>query len=1155
MEPPPRNPARTTPSSPRNTRPGGALTKQPSMVREDPEAEASAETSLVSPARSMPPPTPLKPRADNGDRLIETSAGPAIPYNTPGTSSRRSASLEVPSPHAHFVLNTPTGPRHVPPPRSVSPVKSALKHSPASSIRTNSPNAAHDQILHRSDASDTTSVTSQDGIKPGKRKKSVRVSFDESTAPQSQASPAPNDNSGIRRSLSPTTDDMDDIMKPRPALPSFGSVRKTSARTNLEPAEKVTETLPSVSSSVSTLPDRHQSSTDDAVGQFLIDYHAKKSGAATSSKDPLPPQVTSVEGSAYHSDTSEEDEAESFVPSVSLPETSRSDQQTGYEPRTTGAVNEHGNHVPPHVPDINVLPATPGLDEQQTALLAAEAETASNQQKRYTIPGSWDEQAETRARASASTTATIATSLPATSTGPTSDFSTDAVSSTASVPKPASPSTSVQAPLSPSHDLYGQMDTIDESDSDDSAAFSDAAEDPSEFDDVGGFASLDAIVESPMTVPRARKISSTVDSPSAREVADRATAPGDWTEATAYWSSLSRKHKEQLEHQAAVDITDPAEVVAEPKPKPKKKKAKAPALTQEVVPQPAPAAAAPRKSALKQSTLKQSTPSPGDTKPPAMKKSMRSPQSAAPSDGQAHMRGSMRAGGTMRSSMRAGASPARPMSAYEEPKGALQKKTVRPASAGNLTAGLPSSAVKKAQRPTSSALRKELSNDSDSESSFKKKRRPSTSTVDTMGQYTMKRSMRAASVDERRPTSPSVASPSSRWSIRSASPPASRANFQRSLRSGSVDASPTMRGANSKTRARDSKSPSRFSISSFSRSSKPVPMPAAKPSSGFRSRFNDSDDEDEAQPARGGYRSRFVDSDEEDEPPLAPRQAPAPLTPVRGIPRRKGQNDDDSSDLSDSDVEGRRAVTNGRDGLRGKSTPMVPSQSDIDKAMEIARRNVAAMTGDDVEMPVDDKSRTPKRVTLQAQQDSPGHKRTDSETPSDAALNKRRGLFGSIMGRKRTNSATTIPRLSTQQVAPDPNAAQSPVSPRKGKLQRRNTPQLSRANSEAILPSAPTTAAQAAGMQQKVSTPGSMSNNSQNWPFPPPPKIPAAVAGEDRPAASDGAMETENVKVEPPRPGLGPRVQSSGAHTNGATPSEKAGKKKRFGKLRKAFGL
>ena len=139
-------------------------------------------------------------------------------------------------------------------------------------------------------------------------------------------------------------------------------------------------------------------------------------------------------------------------------------------------------------------------------------------------------------------------------------------------------------------------------------------------------------------------------------------------------------------------------------------------------------------------------------------------------------------------------------------------------------------------------------------------------------------------------------------------------------------------------------------------------------------------------------------------------------------------------------------------------------------------------------------------------------------------------------------------------------APQSPAgTPRGGKLQRRNTPQLLRTGSYAsTIAGPPKPQAQAATMSPKVTTPGTMS--SQNWPLPPPPKIPASSPQDYRPNTSDGVVGSANLKNASLRPPVHQRAQSgllNGqiAENDAGTFSEQTGRKKRFGKLRKAFGL
>lgn len=157
--------------------------------------------------------------------------------SSPGRSARFSSQLAV------------TGiAEHQPPPRSVSPVKSALKNARKSSL---SPNGRNGSVIRPgpslSELSDATSVASDDGSRLGYRRKPVKVSFDDDTevvgvaaspptSPE-ELTPEPPEKFRMRsawfgvgkRQTSPRDtldpDEFDEVLKPRPALPSFGSIR------------------------------------------------------------------------------------------------------------------------------------------------------------------------------------------------------------------------------------------------------------------------------------------------------------------------------------------------------------------------------------------------------------------------------------------------------------------------------------------------------------------------------------------------------------------------------------------------------------------------------------------------------------------------------------------------------------------------------------------------------------------------------------------------------------------------------------------------------------------------------------------------------------------------------------------------------------------
>ncbi|KAI6947926.1 hypothetical protein KC321_g18977, partial [Hortaea werneckii] len=353
--PPPKNPARYSPTSDRP--PSSLLHKQPSVVREDPEGEE--EAAKVQPLRvqSMQP---------NG--YVQTSAGPVKKYTTPKSQQKRATSLDVPrqsieggnrnrngslspSRSAHFspspiVENT----RHVPPPRSVSPAKSAMKHShsPSSSIRNSSPMVK----APASDVSDTTSMTSQEGLLP-KKKKKARVSFDDKPE-DIDAANAASPPKAINRERSPAVDDeIEDLMKPRPALPSFGSVRRSSGRSEPELAQRVTEMA----------PERREKSSDHAVAGVVANSHTEEADE----NEPLPPEVVSKEAT-YESDGTEDEfkpETESTparaLTTDELIQATNDAEPVGGEFATSTARRLAADRLAQNdMPSINLDPPTPG---------------------------------------------------------------------------------------------------------------------------------------------------------------------------------------------------------------------------------------------------------------------------------------------------------------------------------------------------------------------------------------------------------------------------------------------------------------------------------------------------------------------------------------------------------------------------------------------------------------------------------------------------------------------------------------------------------------------------------------------------------------------------------------------------------------------------
>lgn len=570
-----------------NTRAAGLLFKQPSIVREDREGEEIAE--------SGPPKTINGRIKGNGNANTGIAEAPAkslghgrlksqnvgqeaaaaipakatsldIPRDLPTANGLASAGVETtnrqslsPSRAAHFsaqpIYETPDGVKHQPPARSVSPAKSALKHSPSrgASPVTGIPADSTRRRGPASEASDTTSVISEDGFHPlPKKKKNVRVSFDnESTVVGRAATPPTDPDSPVvmspqakggssRRWLpfakdknqhasSPSKDE-DNIIQPTPVLPSFGSVR---GRNEHDPRTAVTNHQHTVSQ---TEDHGMGASSDQRIGNILSRVFAADEPTSMTnpaereaSTDPLPPQTTSVEGSGYHSDTegnfySEQDRdlqtadtsAATGMAKIDMPGP-KLDAPTEFasEPITG---SPHTPEQNTSVPSIAVQPATPRPDqastfatqpvstpseraptiEVQPATPATEEKQVTKDYYRVHLPGEFPVSFDPSDDDQQPSMPSIVQHRP-------TDLSPAAVGIAEPEPPAAAAyhdhSSPVIGGLAEGLRLQTAHDADEESEDTNHSIYSDAAEDISDLEG-DGFGSINAIVESPAVSPQ-----------------------------------------------------------------------------------------------------------------------------------------------------------------------------------------------------------------------------------------------------------------------------------------------------------------------------------------------------------------------------------------------------------------------------------------------------------------------------------------------------------------------------------------------------------------------------------------------------------------------------------------------------------------------------
>ncbi|KAL1838691.1 hypothetical protein VTJ49DRAFT_2417 [Mycothermus thermophilus] len=662
---------------------------QPSMTQQVPATPQNHRHTPAPANRSLPDTSTSHPRSpdiDTSDGRTPASAESAGRSRAAHVSRERTHS-NSPARQAHFgPIQQNLTVKHSPPPRSVSPRKSALKHH--ASPPGGSPGAGDN-------ASEASASGNSQDQQPVQRKKSVRVSFhddldtgdglpgDSSAAagdpwPSADNSPPSQHNTHHRHSwLSNLTrgrgrgrhkydnddgdndgDDDDDgfvAMTPRPALPSFGSVRdrkprdaspeniverplvrpkvgdvryedtqtnrQTQSHTHTATATGTTPTaelLPSpplgtssdhavgmVLSSTTTAPDGDGKLGGDVEGGI---WDGEPSGGVSLRQhdEPLPPIVTSVEGTGYFSDSSD---TTSLLSSVFEPQqeggASLASTNTGTEARgevplsldlskapasgsvvdaddttsigdatSTAAEEVGGAPLEPQIPSISVSLPTPIPTEEETAFEDALPE----------VPGGFPEDELDPPLGSTSTTAVIDVSQSKSQAAPPTTNTTT---------RPAPPA---------------QQDASSDSSSE-GEVWSDAYEDLSEVESGGGFLSLNAVVETESPPRRAIAAAAKVlgtnaaevfrDEPS-HEVTERQpdsqqkTAPQpapvtpptqsepqtvqvDWEQVKAFWRSLSAEKRAQLQREALEEAgieADKDEPETEPErvQKPRKKK-------------------------------------------------------------------------------------------------------------------------------------------------------------------------------------------------------------------------------------------------------------------------------------------------------------------------------------------------------------------------------------------------------------------------------------------------------------------------------------------------------------------------------------------------------------------------------------------------------
>lgn len=915
-------------SSPTRNSHDGGLHRRPSVVREE-EQESDLESDLESEvphntfaaldavpvrhsiyAHGVPSPpqseiTDDQPIESHAPAPVGLAAAAIISPTTMPTNLERPTTSELREPqaaqrgsrnqskspvrNARFgtVQEGPTV-KHEPPARSLSPRKSALKQS--------SPSRG---VSPRGDRSESSGVDTPTQEPPVQRKKSVRVSFDDENtvvvgeaagageapspvppSPQQMAGPGRKpwySSLGIGKKKDAVPLEEDEVMKPRPALPSFGSVRErkpspkpTEERPLVRPYEPPAET--EKTSEVNAMGH----SNDHAVGALFQEQSASRNGANISKvREPLPPVVTSIEGSGYASDSVESSDDDLAL----LADTPKLEAQASQVSQTSTLVPEQWTSPNGSADAATTSERSPIDVDEFVDAPSSKSDTVPVIS--ITQPSPRPEQKGEEARSSYMH---FPGEFPETETETDGEHMPARKVTFEPVVQQKDATATQQTPSTVLAMQPTVQDSTDESDG--SSIYSDAYEDLAEIEG-DGFQSLDAVVEKPMlsTPPKnvlkraeAQRAEASTPTPLPRAeptgMFSHGSATTDsadpWAAAKAYWRSLTAEKRAQLEKEAAEEAgteADLEEAQSQAK-KPRKKKSLEQKNAEKRILDEQRASADPNRAYMIKPGTKAgpvgdvSTAAAIESGQPIasgakadkgnrLRKTLRAAE-VQPVDAGTHMRRSMRADAPERPAVKQRRASHQPSGSAIEGKGGRSKSGSVPPASQSITHSM-----------TQPTLRRRGSDSS--ESSFKRARPTSTG-------FGFRRTMRTGtgSLD---PQEPSERPQPKRFSLRStspsaggASPPVSMGTRMRTTLQGDA---PARRGSED-----SGKGYLRFSGSLGRASDKKGKQ---------RSRFGDDSSDDEEVAAPRHFTSRFEDSSDEE---VLPTELPA----VSNMALRKGQS-------------------------------------------------------------------------------------------------------------------------------------------------------------------------------------------------------------------------------------------------------------------------
>ncbi|KAF7592623.1 hypothetical protein BBP40_012645 [Aspergillus hancockii] len=1005
------------------------LTKRPSTVPEDyggeERAEADAPAGGAEPATSEPssPETRLTVRTPTPERLKESlqssivsspestdsSVGPdresqlppvRQPSNSPGRSTRFSNRLSV--------IGFAGEHLHQPPPRSVSPTKSAMKNTRKCSL---SPDGRTGQVLRPgpalSELSDGTSVGSDEGSRLGFRKKPVKVSFDDEAEVVGVAASPPTSPEDIgfesppvkprakaswfsmnkRKHTATGSDEFDEVFKPRRELPSFGSIRGSRDGEQQGLTRHDASDNESTASSEPNVPSC-SFSHDHAIGTILSNTQANAYSRAQHNQTASPTPAMAAESSTP---------AEKLGEAIPTPKK---------DPQFMGDVRS----VPPSDPDqeeqqevirdtnlavpgIAVQPATPEIEKERSSL------------DWYTVPGGF----------------------------PRTSLELDSTSYNATKRIGKKQSTASDA----------TVDTTLSNVSDDESGES-IYSDAEEGFDGNGFGSIDAVVD---------------DHPATVQSDQHRNIVGPNVTANRNTCSNNQGHPNLPDIPQTCQIArvvNPIHTISlSPVPE-------SPESSHERLPFSSPYPPFPARANSKTDTVRE-----------APRSSTAIGTARRPVSVNAH------GGSPVREvTSQAIHGPLQPQSGnaayYPRHKNGYEQEKKRPVSwAPNLlSSGLAGLDDELHVNGKGSGPQRPASNGSDSSSSFKRSNRPR---MDSS--HTMRRTLRGQSSSPLRTSSPGTQSPTAK---------------NRPPSSGS--------GTAMRTSLRLSE-PRRDKPSFFSTGKIQKARTTKVPGTLFTSRFADSDDEQGTSHQK--WASRFEDSSDDEE------HVTNNLRPVRGIPRREGAHDGDSTELEDSSDDEQSGPA--APAVKGEAASLEFSRNPALAAVAKSRGMSEEEMEDFLRQPNGRRSNILHRLSIRKPKapTDRGSVRSNSDS-RNGSLDPTQVQEDLVLDRARGNTITTITTNNTRPKS----------SPRR--LKRR-----------------------IAG-----------SSNGDSWPLRSDRKgadtgAPSALYSSERPRTADGAFQNGSTASNP-----GDSISKEADLVNNTSDVWFAsGRKKRFPRLRKAFGL